>query len=263
MKQKLLSIPALIRDRKSLLILGIAGVVLFALSRSYDLGAEFSALARDNGLTLQMIHIAGAERTAHDAILHATGIEMGVDIFAFDVADVRSRVEELPWVKSVRVERVLPESLEIKVTERQPYALWQRQGALWLIDNSGAPIIETEPELFTSLPLLVGEGAPAAVGAFVSILKATPELERRITSLIRVGQRRWDLILDTGVRLKLPEEDEHYGLSAAWQRFSELDAEYRLLAREAAILDFRFPDRLVVRLTPEGEKAFAKEGRTT
>ncbi len=238
-------------------------MAIAAATRAYDFAGVATGLARDNGLVVEAVTIEGAEKTARSAVLSASGITLGGDILAFDVKTVRTHIENLPWIKLAHVVRILPGSIEIDVVERKPYALWQMAGAIWLIDDTGTPIIETDPALYTALPLLVGEGAPGAVADFAEILKATPDLEKRITSLIRVSERRWDLILDSGVRLKLPESDGSYGPESAWRRFAAMEGKYRLLKREVSILDFRFPDRLVVRLTPAGKRALEKTGRTT
>ena len=62
-----------------------------------------------------------------------------------------------------------------------------------------------------------------------------------------VAGRRWDLHLEDGVVVKLPEVNP----SAALAQLVKLNAERQLLARDVIVVDLRLPDRITVRL-PEG-----------
>ena len=70
----------------------------------------------------------------------------------------------------------------------------------------------------------------------------------------RVGGRRWDLRFDNGVAVALPAE----AWDAAWRRLAGIERAHRLLARELARIDLRFPDRMVIRLTEQGRAAIAE-----
>jgi cell division protein FtsQ len=74
---------------------------------------------------------------------------------------------------------------------------------------------------------------------------------------VRVAGRRWNLRLDNGVDVELPEDDA----AGAWHRLAELDKSDAILKRNIQAIDLRLPDRLVVRLVPEPPKPAAKKGR--
>ena len=77
----------------------------------------------------------------------------------------------------------------------------------------------------------------------------------RVTTVVRVGERRWDLIFDNGIRVKLPDNsDPKYKSSTAWERFVRLEKKHRLLAREVSVIDMRIADRLIMRVTPAGRR---------
>ncbi len=64
---------------------------------------------------------------------------------------------------------------------------------------------------------------------------------------VLVADRRWDLHLDHGVTVKLPEKHVRQALA----ELVKLDADEKLLARDVVVVDMRLPDRVTVRL-PEG-----------
>lgn len=94
-------------------------------------------------------------------------------------------------------------------------------------------------------------------------MATTPDLARKVVAAVRVGQRRWDLEFDNGMRLKLPEQSDHYGEAEAWAAFINLTVEKDIMALDVAEADLRLPDRIIMRLTPEGQKAFENKDQGT
>ena len=91
--------------------------------------------------------------------------------------------------------------------------------------------------------MIVGGDAPDEAPALFTLLAAQPRLSKRVRAAVRVGARRWNLRLDNGIDIQLPEENA----SDAWARLAELDREHRLLARDIELIDLRLPGRMIVR----------------
>jgi cell division protein FtsQ len=187
------------------------------------------AFAVRAGFAVASVNVAGAVRLPRNAILTEAGIGPGQSVFSVRPHEARARLMQDAWIKDAAVRRRFPGEIEVKVTERVPFALWQEtDGArVFVVERTGARITDRGAEAFKSLPLLVGEGAPAAAGNFVDAVRR----HSKIASVVRVyqyrGQRRWDLILANGVTVKLPESE--------WRR--QLDDLERLIAREG-VLDY-------------------------
>lgn len=213
-------------------------------------GAFVDTIALRGGLVVRSVTVEGRDRTSPTRLLAALGIGRGEPILRFDPRAARARVEALPWVESARVERRLPDSIHVVLTERQPLALWQRgaDGDFAVIDQAGAPLeVDTRP--FAELPVIVGDGAPGRVPGLLAMLAAEPELAARLRAATWVGGRRWTLRLDAiedGIDIALPEHDA----AGAWARLARLERQGRLLARHIDRVDLRLPDRLVVRPHP-------------
>ena len=160
---------------------------------------------------------------------------------------MRARLEGLSWVESATVERRLPGTLVVRLTERRPFALWQHQGRFVLIDRAGARVAEQDvtrdAAAFSQLPLVVGAGAPERAAGLLDQLAAQPDLKARVVAAVRVGERRWNLRLANGADVLLPEGAE----AKAMARLMELHAAQALLDRPLQSFDLRLPDRMVVR----------------
>jgi cell division protein FtsQ len=208
--------------------------------------AEVLDWTAQSGLAVVDIQAVGRKHTSGEDILAALGVSQRTPILGLDLVDAKRRIESLPWVASAEVERRLPHALRIVITERTPVAILQTADRSVLIDAQGVQIVQVAAQS-AGLPIVTGRGAAENVAELLAELTAFPELGSRVKAAVRVGDRRWDVKLDsveTGIEVRLPETEA----AAAWGRLAELDRKHRLLARDVALIDLRLPDRMVVRL---------------
>lgn len=206
-------------------------------------------------LRVREVVVEGRANTPEPLLRAALGVSKGGPLLGFSLEDARERIEKLTWVQKATVERRLPATVVVRLVERRPFAVWQTSGRFVLIDRAGQAVVEQDPAkdaaAFKTLPLVVGAGAPAAAADLLDRLAAHPALRGRVTAAVRVGERRWNLRLNTGGDVLLPEGGE----GPAIARLAELHASHALLDRPLQVLDLRLPDRLVVRPQPEPQPA--------
>ncbi|HJT05825.1 MAG TPA: FtsQ-type POTRA domain-containing protein [Stellaceae bacterium] len=209
------------------------------------------------GLAIGNVQVEGRERTSREAVLNALAVTRGTPILAVDPADAKQRLETVPWIRSASVERRFPDTLHIRLVERQPLAFWQRHGKLALIDRDGVVIPTERLDQFGNLIVLVGPDAPAHGAELIDMLATEPALAAHVAAAVRVGGRRWNLHLDNNIDIALPEDDA----AAAWRRLAQLERSDGILEREIQEVDLRLPDRMVVRTVTEPPKPKGKKGR--
>jgi len=228
-------------------------VGFLALSAAYGawLGGEIptvvQAVTSRLGFAIEEVKVSGHHETSEIDILERLGLDGWTSTIGFDAEAARERIASLPWVETVAVRKIYPDALEIRLSERQPFAIWQHGNELSLIERDGHLIAPYGRGHHAALPLIIGQGAPEAAPGFIDRLRAFPELASRAKGYIRVAERRWDVRFENGVTVKLPEADEDHALAA----LARLDSESGLLSRDIVAVDMRFADRLVVQLTPE------------
>lgn len=235
---------------------GIGALVLalggggFALTRPgvvgnavHTVGTGALATTGAVGLSVRQILVEGRARVPAQTVMAAIGIGRGTPILGVDVAETRAKLEAISWIESAIVERRLPDTIFVHLVERQPLALWQHGGRFSVIDAKGV-VIQDEAGEFATLPIVVGDDAPPHAEALLLLLATEPALQKRVTAAVRVGGRRWNLKLDNGIDVSLPEEDA----ASAWSRLAQLDRENKLLSRDVVAIDLRLPDRLIVRV---------------
>lgn len=239
----------------SIVILGLVALVLWAggyfamVGRGVDRAANRAAIAA--GLEVKRVLLRGAHQTAHEEISEALGPVLGASIIHLSLDEARARIEELGWVRSAAVTRLLPDTISISVREREPAAVWQLRGVLYLIDDSGAIIREVDAGEYANRPLIVGAGAPEAAGGILKALAGKEELKKRIYALVRVGERRWDMRLHNEIEIKLPEENFESALSD----LELLQAAQQTLDQPIKYIDLRDPERMVVKRRDEPKPA--------
>lgn len=210
--------------------------------------AGISDATRDTGLALAQVYVIGRRQTDREAILDALDAEIGTPILNLDPDAIRARLEDLGWIADARVERRLPDTLVLRIAERKAAAIWQQDRKLVLIDRDGAVIGPEDVPQHRHLKLVVGEGAPEEAAHLLDVLEREPALKARVIAAVWMGERRWNLRLDNGIDVRLPETDPE----GAWKRLARLDRDHDILARAVDAIDLRQPDRLIVRMTEDG-----------
>ncbi len=188
------------------------------------------------------LHIMGRVRTDPQALREALGIHEGDSLARFDPVAARARIEQLPWVFAALVERLWPETIRVRLIEREPLALWQTEGKNVVVDLTGTPLVGVDPADFTNLPLISGTGAPQKAPAFLAALGRFPTLALRTRAAVYIGQRRWDLELVGPLLARLPETNVEESL----ERLTGLIRDNRILERSLAVVDLRVPGRLIL-----------------
>ena len=163
-------------------------------------------LATDAGFGISQVHLAGNVRTTPAELMAALGFKAGQPIFEVDLRAARARLMQLAWVADAEVKRHYPDDISVQIVERVPYARWQEPNGLFVVERNGRPITPRDADKFVHLPLLIGDGAPQAAEPFVSAVAAHRVIAARVAAYQYVGKRRWNLVLDDGVIVKLPED---------------------------------------------------------
>lgn len=237
-----------------LALLGGAALGVAALDpagRLRALAEDAAVLAARAGLTVDEVMVEGRANTPLELVRAALGVERGDPILGVSLAAARERLEALPWVEGAQVERRLPGTLVVRLTERRPFAIWQNDGQFSVVDRAGVVIATDRLDAYGNLPLIVGAGAARLAAPMLDLLGTFPAVRERTLALVRVADRRWNLRLASGADALLPEGHEQ----AALARLAELHRTHALLDRPLATVDLRLPDRLVLRPVPGAEPA--------
>ena len=198
------------------------------------------------GFRVDQIEVTGLRRMDRMTVYAIATEQQSRAMPLVDIRHVRERLLNYGWIADARVSRRMPNTLVVDIVERAPAAIWQNNGQLMLIDAAGVLLEPVSPAAMPPLPLVIGDGANAQEPAYQRLLEAAPALRPRIRAAVWIGDRRWDLLFDSGERLQLPEGEAAAMKSVA--KFAELDGKDRLLGRGYLRFDMRDPSKLVVRM---------------
>lgn len=213
---------------------------------------------------VNIVGIEGAGPELADEIRLVLGINLPVSSFDLDLDMLRGRITGLPGVADADLRIRGGGYLAVEITEREPALIWQTRGGPVLIDETGVFIAALSDRPDTApLRQIAGEGADIAVAEALELLDAAETLEADIRGLVRMGERRWDLVLADDRRIQLPS----HGAVAALDHFIALDDAQEILARDILRVDLRNPDRLSLQLSPRAMqemrrlREFQQQGR--
>ena len=228
-------------------VLVLTGAVVCGAVNGGHMPTVVQNITARTGFAVDQIKVIGNRETSEIDVLERLELDGWTSLIGMNADDARDRIAALPWVSNVSVRKTYPNAIEVKLDERQPFAVWQHNSELTVIEPSGKVIAPYRPGRLTHLPRVVGQGAENAAAAFVAQVQEFPDLAKRAKVYVRVAERRWDIQFDSGVVVKLPE----FGADKALADLETMDRDAGLLAKDIAIVDMRLADRVVVRLTPE------------
>ncbi len=204
------------------------------------------------GFEVENILIEGRTNSDPEILKAIINTQKGEPLFAFNPAEAKESIEQIEWVEAAHVERRLPDTLYIKLNERHPLALWQKDKKLKLIDQYGEVIPVNTLEPFKNLVIVLGENAPQNAAELFQILVGEPELFKRIESAGLIAGRRWDVIFKNDLRVKLPEEDVAFAVS----RLAKAQKQDMILDKDLTGIDLRDPQRMIVRTRPGSSQEY-------
>ncbi len=225
------------------------GLGLFLLTDTDEMSVlwvqdKFLSASVDAGFKVENILVEGRHYSDKDALLALVNVQKGDSIFLLDPREAKKQIEKISWIKSAHVERRLPNTVYIKLNERQPMALWQNDNALQLIDSEGIVLTQKSLKDFAYLPMVKGKEAPGESKYLFSLLEAEPELLSLLDHAELVEKRRWNLYLKDGKRIKLPEDD----MGLAMRHVMLRQQQDKILSKDMiTVIDARYKGRLIVR----------------
>jgi len=204
-------------------------------------------VAADMGLRIKNVDVEGRHYLPVESLKEIIAVHPGDPLLAVDLDHVKNELQKNPWVKDVSIRRALPDRIVINLTERQPLAIWlDAPGTPGVIDEDGVVLAQTGFEQFGPLLAVSGPDSEKQAANLMALLSAQPDVAVRIQKAVYISGRRWDLVMDGGTIVKLPEEDA--GLSLA--RLSRAQEETKILDQGHKSVDLRQTDRIILENKP-------------
>lgn len=192
--------------------------------------------------SLNKIEFDGNEHVSEILLLKASKLHYKKSSLATRLDDVKNRLEKISWIKAVAVHRKLPGEILIRVAERVPVAILKKHNKLHLVDSGGVILGNDGIGNYYNLPIIAGEGAAKEIFSFLRSINKFPKIRKQLIFAIRVGRRRWNIMINQGITIKLPER----GLLQAFGILDELADSKGLFNKDIGCLDLRIPDRVVI-----------------
>ncbi|WP_299363311.1 cell division protein FtsQ/DivIB [uncultured Paracoccus sp.] len=227
----------------------VVGLYLADESRRAELSGGVTAMiekiqTRDEFMVRTMT-IEGASPVVDKGLRAMLPVTLPASSFDIDLSALRTQVMKLDAVEKIEL-RIRPGGiLSAVVTERTPALLWRHAGGIELLDAGGHRVASaTARDVRPDLPMIAGEGAAAHTVEALALFEAAGPILPRLRGLQRMGERRWDVVLDDGQRIMLPERRPVQALEEA----VGLHRRHDLLSRDVAVIDLRNGDRPALRL---------------
>jgi cell division protein FtsQ len=194
-----------------------------------------------SGFSISKINVISKGRVPEEDIRKILDFKNGDYLFDVKINETQKKIETLPWVKRVLVRRLWPDQVVIQIVEREPFALWQYEGKVEVIDILGGVIEGASLNENSNLNLFVGKDAAINAVKINKTMLDFPGIAARVDSFIYVSENRWDIVMNRGnTRVLLSQHD----LKGSLSMLEELHSERDILNLKIGIIDLRLKDRL-------------------
>jgi cell division protein FtsQ len=207
------------------------------------------SISAKGGFSLDEVYVYGRNHTESQRLLEQVNLQKGDPILKYSPEEIRQNIKKIAWVKEVSVQRLLPDTIHISIEERVPVALWQHQQKHYLVDAEGVVLSDQNIQNYAHLPVVVGLDAPRHAAELFALLDAEPDLKKRVSAVVWVGERRWNILLDKTIEVKLPETDP----KGAIQRLVKVLKNEKLDFSQIKSIDLRQPTQISLRLSTSAE----------
>lgn len=200
-------------------------------------------VTRQAGFSVKEVLVEGRREADAQSILSAIQVKQGQAFFKASPQEIQQRLKSHPWIHHASVQRQLPGTLYVQLTERRPVAVWQHQQKFYIVDDQGVIIAPLSGATTLTLPVIVGKDAPLYAPQMLKILDSFLSIKQRISSLVYVSGRRWNLLLNQTIEVRLPEKE----CEKALVRLSHLLDQKNLGPDDVYMIDLRMSDRIIIR----------------
>lgn len=192
---------------------------------------------------INLIKIDGVDRIMLSDVRNAMNIDLPVSSYDVNLQDLKLKVQLLKAVEQVEL-YIAENIIHVEILERKPAVFWQNNKGLEILDANGVSIdTAANRKKQNNLPLIAGHGANNYVKEALFIYQNTDLFLNEIIGLVRVGNRRWDIILTGKRRVMLPAQD----IALILNNIAVLNKSYELSSLNFSVLDFRNIDRMTIR----------------
>jgi cell division protein FtsQ len=187
-------LPGRPRDRRRLIVLGVAGAVLLALVGTWIVA--FSSV-----FGVRSVQVRGNHVLTVAQIRQAAAIKGGTPLVRLDTGAVTRRVEQLPDVASAQVSTSFPSTVVITIEERLPVGYVRRDGQAVLVDRTGDQYraVAAPPAGLPRFVIGAGSQARATGAAIAAVAAALPRsIARQVRSIDALNPSSITLVLSRG-----------------------------------------------------------------
>ncbi len=235
----------LTRRRGVVIAAGVAAFMLALAAAWVSIGLVTKE--RSKWLPVKEVRFTGEfKRVDADALrrIGAAIQSMGGSMLTLDLAQVRSAVKDVEWVREATVSRRFPGTVVVGVEEHQPFARWESAEAPeedLLVSDAGEVF---SAEIEDALPTLGGpkDSAHDVLAAFQSFRAEAVQAGINVAAVRLSARRAWTLTLDNGTVLALGRNDGVPRLA----RYLRVQSAIAALRQSGLRIDLRYANGIAV-----------------
>jgi cell division protein FtsQ len=197
---------------------------------------------------VKKVLVLGWKRATETQVLTQADVPDKANVFSVDLAAIRERVERMQWVRYAIVQRVFPDTITIKIVEREPVGLARIRGQVYQFDTD-AVVLDYDPSTGVNFPILDGlqpkdrAGNLRRANLYSRVLKELQSQNEVSEVHINQADEVSVILSDEPIVVNLGVADFH----SRWIRYLELRSQIHEQYPETVEVDLRFQDQTILK----------------
>ena len=223
-------------------------IIIFSLMFYYKNNIEDYAISKINnvstkyGLILNEINITNNKNIPKYFFEKELKNYFNKPIFFIPLKKIKSEYLNNSWIESIDLEVSYPSTINISVKEKNPISIYFDNKNYYLIDANANIIEKTNTNNYSNLIFIEGDMALDHASELIKNLKNYINL--KITSAVFIEKRRWNIIIDKKLIIKLPAENYSMALKNLSNVFDKLENfDYNLIES----VDLRIEKKAIIK----------------
>ncbi len=195
-------------------------------------------------LPIKYVRVEGAfQYIAKDKIKQVLRKQVSAGLYNTDIQQISESVQNLPWVNTVIIKRVWPDSIDIKIIEQIPVVRWKDRG---LVNNEGEVFTPENINEFTHLPILAGPigNEKELLEVMTGLIYDLNDQNMQLTEFRVSDRRAWYIKCQNDIQLILGRNKPLIKLQRLLNTLSFIGEQQ---IAKVAVIDLRYPNGYALR----------------
>ena len=231
--------------RRLLIFFLFTGILFFFIKKNESfikLSQSLLSNSTIENIRLKKINIINLKYIDEKIILDLLNLRLGDNFLNIKLKNIEKKLKSINEIKSFKIEKNINGIINIEITEKIPFVVWEKENKNLIIDKEGQVLN------FLNFPSerlikIKGKKANKEIEKIYNKISIHTDLKNNLISAKYIENYRWDILLKDDLYVKLPFNN----VESSLELLDKLIKKEKFLKSNYKIIDMRVDGRLFLK----------------